>query len=142
MGATMNIDIPPGFQPVDLGKGFTNELGQMFVDSRQQRLGMIVQARHGNPVDVMHGGAMSTFLDCQLVAVCPEALGGLNHRPTISLTVDFLAPVPIGVWLEAAVLCVRETRSLLFTQAIATVDGEAVARASAIYKNIKKELQS
>jgi len=138
----MNIDIPPGFQPVDLGTGFTNELGQMFLDHDRQRLGMIVQAPHGNPVGVMHGGALATFLDCQLVAVYPEALGGQRHRPTISLTVDFLAPVPIGVWLEAAVLRVRETRSLLFTQAIATVDGEAVARASAIYKNIKLEMQS
>jgi acyl-coenzyme A thioesterase PaaI-like protein len=134
--------VPAGFEPVDLGKGFTNQLGCIYVDRATARMGMWAVNELGNPVDTLHGGAMATFLDCQLVPLRGDALKGTNHRPTISLSIDYMAPVPIGSWVEAQVSLSRETRSMVFTQTIVTVEGRAVARSSAIYSNTTQEPRS
>ena len=63
---------------------------------------------------------------------------GLNHSPTISLSLDYLAPAIVGDWVEAQVTLVKTTRTMIFTQAIMTVDGNPVARSTAIYRNKDK----
>ena len=83
---------------------------------------------------MLHGGAMATFADTQLMAFRAGAEEGASHSPTISLSVDYLAPAAVGAWVEASVTLVKQTRTMLFTQAIMTVDGEPVARSSAIYR--------
>lgn len=77
---------------------------------------------------------MSTFADAQILAVRPEAGHPASPTPTISLSVDFLAPVPVGALVEADVTLVKTTRTMIFTQAVMTVDGAAVARSAAIYR--------
>lgn len=97
-------------------------------------MGFRVTERHGNPVGGCHGGAMATFADTQLLAFRASSESGASHCPTISLSVDYLAPAPTGAWVEAAITLVKQTRTMLFTQAIMTVDGRPVARSSAIYR--------
>ena len=76
-------------------------------------------------------GAIATFADAQVVAVLGAPVGWRRHTPTISLSVDYLAPVAIGAWLEAEVTLSKQTPTMLFTQALMTVDDETVARSSA-----------
>lgn len=122
---------PKGYVAVDLGSGFDTVLGRVFVDTRRQRLTMWVSPAQANTAGGLHGGALATFADMQLLA-----LGwGEPHSPTVSLSVDYLAPVPTGVWLEAEVTKLRATRTLLFTQAMIHAEGQIVARSSAIYRN-------
>jgi uncharacterized protein (TIGR00369 family) len=120
---------------MDLGPGFTTTFGPVYLRRADSRLGFRVGERHLNPMGVCHGGAMATFADMQ-VAVVKSGLGTrAGHMPTIHLDVDYLATAPLGGWVEMAVTLVKTTRNLVFTQALISVDGNAVARSAGIYRN-------
>ncbi|MFW2828740.1 PaaI family thioesterase [Sphingomonas sp. ID0503] len=110
-------------------------IGQVWIDRTQGKYCMMVGEQHCNAFGMMHGGAMATFVDAQVVAVRPYTGAESNHTPTVTLSVDYLAGVPAGSWLLLTVEILRTTRTLIFTQGVATVDGKAVARTSAIYRN-------
>jgi uncharacterized protein (TIGR00369 family) len=126
--------IPDGFQPVDIGAGWSDKFGPLFVCRDRKLLAFRVSAQHLNPVDACNGGAMATFADMQIMAVEVKAGTRAGHQPTISLSVDYLAPAPLGAWVVAAVTLVKATRTLIFTQALITADNAVVARSTAIYR--------
>jgi uncharacterized protein (TIGR00369 family) len=126
---------PEGFEPLDLGSGFTLTFGRIYVRRADSRLGFRVDQRHLNPMAVCHGGAMATFADMQ-VAVVKAGLGTrTGHMPTIHLDVDYLATAPAGSWVEMEVTLVKTTRNLVFTQALITANGNICARSAGIYRN-------
>lgn len=136
------IAAPAGFEQVDLGSGFAERFGPVYLNRRENRLGFRVAAHHLNPVDGCHGGALATFADMQIAAV-RSGLGVKSvHLPTISLSVDYLAPVSVNSWVEAAVTLIKTTHTLMFTQAVITADGDVVARSTAIYRNRVKDTAS
>ena len=128
----------PGAWTTDFRNGFGDwSLGPVWLDPGADRLALRIEQRHCNAFDVMHGGAMATFVDGQCLAVLRYSGGRTDHTPTVSLTVDYLAPAPLGAWLVAEVRLLRQSRSLIFTQALVTT-GEALdARSSAIYRNVQ-----
>jgi uncharacterized protein (TIGR00369 family) len=126
---------PPGFELLDLGSGFAAPFGPVYLNRHGNRLGFRVAPHHLNPVDTCHGGVLATFADMQIAAVRSARDINSKHLPTVSLSVDYLAPVALNSWVEAAVTLVKTTQTLVFTQALLTVNGEAVARAAAIYRN-------
>ena len=109
-------------------------IGDLWVDWAAKRYCIQVTDAHCNAVGSMHGGAMATFMDGQAF-VYQDPAAGDPHTPTISLSVDYLAPPVPGDWLVADVLLVKTTRTMLFTQAIAYVGDRAMARSNAIYRN-------
>ncbi len=131
--APHEISAPAGFELIDVGSGFAERFGPLYLNRHDKRLGFRVAAHHVNPVGSCHGGALATFADMQIVAV-RSALGSVRHFPTISISVDYLAPTPPNAWVEAAVTLVKTTGALVFTQALITADGEIVARSAAIYR--------
>ncbi|MET0546387.1 MAG: PaaI family thioesterase [Caulobacterales bacterium] len=120
---------------MSINDSFGGRLGQVYADTSTQRLGFYVTEDQSNPVNGCHGGALATFADMQLLAIPGEVGGALGHKPTISLSVDYFAPIELGSWVEAKVIVERETRSMVFTQAHISVGGRPVARATAIYHN-------
>jgi acyl-coenzyme A thioesterase PaaI-like protein len=119
-----------------LGAGYADSFGAVYVNSTSRSLAFRVAANHMNPVGVCSGGAIATFADMQIAAVIADGPGTVEgHQPTISLAIDYLAPAPLGSWVEAAVTLVKRTRSMIFTQALITADGAIVARSHAIYRN-------
>lgn len=130
----MTLAVPDGFERADLGPGFGRAFGEVWLDRALHRLGFFVAEQHVNAVGTLHGGAMATFADTQLMAFRRGAEEGASHSPTISLSLDYLAPATLGAWVEAEVTLVKQTKTMLFTQAIMTVGGEPVARSSAIYR--------
>ena len=126
--------IPAGYEQVDLGAGFSNWFGPVYQLKGSPRLGFRVAPHHLNPVGRCHGGALSTFADMQIAALRDELGTSPGHAPTISLDMDYLASARLEQWVEMAVTLVKRTRSLLFTQALLSVDGEPVARSSALYR--------
>lgn len=126
--------VPDGFAPARMGGGFGAGFGPTYIDREGRRMGFRCSEVHSNPVGTCHGGALATFVDTFVKAVRPGADEGQPHNPTISLTVDYLAPIPVGAWVEAKVELVKQTRTMLFIQSIITADGETVARSNAIYR--------
>ena len=129
----MTQGVPPEFSRIVVGGGFDSRFGPIYQDRAGQRLAFRVSEHHGNPVGMCHGGALATFADMQIVLAGGETYEA--HMPTVSLSVDFVGPIPVGAWVEAPVTCVRRTRSLVFTQTVITADGRTVARSNAIYSN-------
>jgi uncharacterized protein (TIGR00369 family) len=130
--------VPPGFRPVTIGGEFLKTVGPLHGrwDGRRVRLGLRVGDRHTNVAKACHGGMLTSFADMQMAVVIhyqsPDIAG--HSFPTINLTTDFVAPVPMGAWLEGTADVVRATKSLVFTQGTATVDGAIVLRFNGVYK--------
>jgi acyl-coenzyme A thioesterase PaaI-like protein len=50
------------------------------------------------------------------------------------MTTDYVAPAPMGAWVEGCADVIRATKSLVFLQGTATVEGETILRFSGVYK--------
>jgi len=114
-------------------------IGDIWIDRKNGGLALFITAAHCNAFDVMHGGALATFADHQGAALRDYSENAEDHTPTVTLSVDYLAPVPRDRWLLADVTLLRGTGSLIFTQAVMTVDGAMVGRSNAIYRSFKRK---
>jgi uncharacterized protein (TIGR00369 family) len=129
---------PPGFAPIRLGpnNGFVDVNGPLYGKIQDERLllGFRVELRHCNPADVCHGGMLMTFADMLLgIGANYQAKLG-RFLPTVNMSADFLAPAPLGAWVEGSVDVLRTTRNLVFAQCLLTADGAPAMRASGIMK--------
>lgn len=130
-------DIPEGFAPFKLAMGFLAANGPLYGrwDGTHLRMGFRVEQRHCNPGMVAHGGMMATFADMLLpIAARFQAGTDMGFLPTVNLSCDFLAPAPLGAWVEGKAELVTRTRNLLFAQGQATADGVTCLRANGIFK--------
>lgn len=128
----------PGDWTCDFDTGVGQwSLGRFWLDRANARLAVRITQGHCNAYGVMHGGAMATFADAQVLAVRDYSGDAADHTPTVSLSVDYLGGATVESWLVADVTLLRTTRALIFTQALITADGKPVARTSAIYRNFQ-----
>jgi uncharacterized protein (TIGR00369 family) len=131
------IEIPGGFKPLAIGGDFMAANGPLYlrlVDARVQ-VGFRVLQRHTNPLNNCHGGMLASFAD-MLLPVCIHRQSEIGQRflPTISLQIDYLAPAPLGAWVQGEADVLRVTRTMVFAQGVARVDGAPVIRVSGIFK--------
>jgi uncharacterized protein (TIGR00369 family) len=138
-------NIPEGFRPIPASSGFIGVNGPLYlrhvvrdpVDGGDcVHIGFRVEERHTNPMGNCHGGMLATFCD-MLLPLSIHRLSkevGLRFLPTISLQIDYLAPAPLGCWVQGEAQVLRVTRSLVFAQGTATADGKPAIRLSGIFK--------
>lgn len=132
--------IPEGFVARPVGGGFMAPVGPIWVrpggpaSPGGSTYGLLVEARHCNAMDMCHGGMLATLVDVVLGIGGLEKAGTPGFFVTISLATDFLAPVPLGAWIEATVDLLRQTRTMMFVQGVFTVEGAAVLRASGVFR--------
>ncbi|MDE2466783.1 MAG: PaaI family thioesterase [Alphaproteobacteria bacterium] len=129
--------LPEGFAPLRLSMGFLEANGPLFGrwDGAQLHLGFRVEERHCNPGKVCHGGMLALFADMLLpIAARFQAKQDMGFLPTINLTCDYLAPAPLGAWVEGTAAPVRITKNLLFAQGLAMAGEVPVLRANGIFK--------
>lgn len=96
-------------------------------------MGFRVHPRHLNKMGVCHGGILATFADALGTAV-KRNVGLRVETPTVTLTVDYVAPVRPGTWVQATPQLVAQTRRLLNIHSLIGADGETVARMNCIYR--------
>jgi uncharacterized protein (TIGR00369 family) len=138
----MSADIPEGFAPFKIAMGFLESNGPLYGkwDGERLLLGFRVEMRHCNPGRVAHGGMLATFADMLLpIAARFQSKVDMGFLPTVNLSCDYLAPAPLGSWVEGRAEPIKLTRNLLFAQGIATADGEPVLRANGIFKITSRE---
>lgn len=131
MAAAPDTDRPPaGFEP--LANATEGEVfnGPFYI--RGGTLGFRCKRRHLNASGTCHGGLLAVFADMLGYGIGVGTQSGA--APTVTLSIDFLAPVRLGDWVEATPEVTRDSRSLTFFQALMRVDGTAVARCNGIYK--------
>ena len=127
--------VPEGYEPIEVHSIYDRNFGTLYVRKGEGDyvLGFRVMKQHLNETGVMHGGALATFADWQVMSAKYQANIDV-HTPTISLTVDYLSPTPEGSWLEAHVNLQKQTRKMLFTSTEFWAGEVLVARSNAIYK--------
>ncbi|HRI19266.1 MAG TPA: PaaI family thioesterase [Burkholderiaceae bacterium] len=132
------ISPPEGFVPLPVPGEFIRVNGPLYIRKQAGtvQLGFRVEERHANPMAICHGGMMASFCDMLLPIATLHMRREIGPRflPTVSLQIDYLAPAPVGSWVEGETQVLRVTRTMIFAQGLVTADGEPVARASGILK--------
>ena len=130
--------IPEGFRRLALPpSGFVQANGPFHAkwDGREFVLGFRVEQRHCNAMGLCHGGMIATACDMLLTVGSNIQSAQSRFLPTVSMTCDFLAPAPLGAWIEGRVAVLRTTRNLLFASGILEIPGEGpITRASGVMK--------
>ena len=131
---------PPGFARLAVAGGFAADFGAIYARREGDRVwfGFRVEPRHLNFREVAHGGAIATFADMQLAALMRCGRLEPKQSPTISLSIDYLAPTRPGDWIEGEIVLVKRTGRLAFTEAVLTVEGAPVARTKAMFSHSDK----
>jgi uncharacterized protein (TIGR00369 family) len=135
---TEHIEVPAGFRPIPVGGEYIRLNGPIYlrIEGDQVLMGFRVLPRHTNPMGICHGGWLATFADMLLpISVqhkSPEV--GRRFLPTINLQVDYLAPAPLGAWVQGEAQVLRATRNIVFAQGVAHADGTPCLRTSGIFK--------
>jgi uncharacterized protein (TIGR00369 family) len=109
---------------------FNEVIGKLLVREGGPRRGlcrMFPEQSHSNLGDMVHGGAILTFIDMALFAGGRMAGADVNRAVTLDLSTRFLSPGRIGVPLDAEVELLRETGRLIFLDGRVTQEGELVA---------------
>ncbi len=132
--------VPEGFValPFKGGEHFVSLTGPLYAkrDGNKLVLGFRVEQRHCNIGGICHGGMLMTFADMQLgLGARFDSEEEFGFMPTISMTSDFLAPAPLGAWVEGRTDLLRATRNFVFCQCIVTSNGAPAMRASGIMKS-------
>ena len=100
---------------------------------------MFPEERHANLGNMVHGGAILTFVDMALFAAGRLAGADVMRAVTLDCHVNFLSPGRIGVPLDAELELLRETRRLAIMQGKVVQDGELVAAFSGTLRKAARE---
>jgi uncharacterized protein (TIGR00369 family) len=88
---------------------------------------MFPELRHSNLGNMVHGGAILTFVDMAFFAGGRVAGADVVNALTLNCHVNFLSPGRIGVPLDAEVELLRDTKRLVIMQGRVVQEGELVA---------------
>jgi uncharacterized protein (TIGR00369 family) len=137
-----HIDIPPvGFARHERKSPLTEPWEPLF--SRRRRdavvLGLWAGPAHANSRGFVHGGLIAALADNAMGLSCATALDQAGGLVTVNLSVDFLGTAQQGQWLEFDTVFVKPGRTLCFTQAFVTADGQPCARANAVFRRMDGE---
>ena len=108
----MRADVPAGFEELPEGLGFTDILAPVYRRAGDiPAIGMFVQARHVNMLNICHGGVLMTLGDVGASWAINYSRGKVAAAPTLNLSFDFISAAREGDWLQAE----RELRQSLRT---------------------------
>jgi len=135
MSATPPTGIPTGLKLMEPNDGFMANNGPYYLRRLPEggyEYGFQSDARHMNPNNVLHGGAVIGFLD----TVMGHFAAASAKRPTATIGLDtrFLAGASPGSWIEGRVSMRRLTRTLAFVDGEALADGKLLVTASGIFR--------
>lgn len=98
------------------GEGEGRSRCRMFPDRRQSNLG-----------EVVHGGAILTFIDMAMFAGGYAAGAKLGPSVTLDLSAQFLSPARLDVPLDCTVELLRESKRMAVMRGLVEQDGATVA---------------
>ncbi len=130
--------VPAGFQLLDLPtkEGFIGHNGPLY--ARRSPGGVVFGARigvnHCNPMQICHGGWLATLMDMVLPLGARAAEAPAHFLLTVSLNLDYLAPVKLGSWVEGEARVLRRTARMVFVDGLLQVEGSPVVRGSGVFR--------
>ena len=128
---------PAGFVPALLGGTFATHNGPLFARWHEGhlQLGFRVGPNHVNPGNACHGGMLATFADI-LISTAAQYQTDIPRQflPTVSLQMDFMAPAPLGSWVQGEADILKVTKNLIFSHGLLLADGNIVLRTSGVFR--------
>jgi len=109
------------------GEGTGRARCRMFPDVAQSNLGNIV-----------HGGAILTFIDMAMFAGGYAAGASLGPSVTLDLSAQFLAGARLGLPLDCTVELLRESKRLAVMRGLVEQEGEIVASWSGTLRKLSR----
>jgi uncharacterized protein (TIGR00369 family) len=97
------------------------------------RFGFLVEAKHLNFANIVHGGMLTTLADQAMGMTALRATGNKPHA-TIELNMQFVGAVRLGEFVEAHCEIVRLTCAITFMQCRLVVGTRIVANAAGVWK--------
>jgi acyl-coenzyme A thioesterase PaaI-like protein len=131
---------PDGYAPKDL-VGFEDLIGPLYARTGAEGepiQGFRVQPHHVNGRGACHGGMLVAFADLAWGKRL-AAYGFDAGWATVRLTTDFLAPAPLGAWVEASSTVVGRDGDLFTLRGDIRAGELVVMTGSAIYKGMWKK---
>lgn len=134
---------PPGFAPHDRKSPLTKPWEPLFSRKTQGAviLGLHAGPAHTNSRGFVHGGLIGALADNAMGLSCMHRLNQAGGLVTVTLNVDFLGSALQGQWLEFDTVFVKPGRTLCFTQAFVTADGQPCAQANAVFRVVGGEVR-
>ena len=122
--------VPAGFELVQTGMGFTDNLQPLYRRVREEGVtfGLFVDTQHANMMGICHGGALMTLADIAAASGVNHARGAVGGSPTINLSLDFIGAGKMGDWLEASNSEVTVKRRFGFCNGLIVSERGIVAR--------------
>ncbi len=122
----------PGWSTWDLAdrERYHGTIGKLLVRAEgpgRARCRMFPDLTHSNLGNVVHGGAILTFIDMALFAGGRLAGANVAYAVTLNLDTQFLSPGRLDVPLDAEVELLRETGRLAFFRGRLVQEEEVVA---------------
>lgn len=88
-------------------------------------VGFFSDARHANGFDVVHGGMLLTLADMALFDACFRKFGRFR-AVTLTLNSEFLAPAPLGEFIEAKAEVVGGGKTIVMLRGLVTAKAQAL----------------
>jgi uncharacterized protein (TIGR00369 family) len=99
--------------------------------------GFSASEKHGNHINIVHGGMLATFADQSMGMTAQRATGNKPHV-TIEFNIQYIGAVKIGEFVESHCDVVRITRSIIFIRSTLKVGDRIVASASGVWKILER----
>jgi uncharacterized protein (TIGR00369 family) len=99
--------VPPGFERLPRGLGFTDSLQPVYRriegngEGEGASFGLVVEAQHSNTMGICHGGVLMTLADITATTGANLAHGVVAGSPTVHLDIDFISAAHQGEWLQS-----------------------------------------
>jgi len=121
----------PGWWTWDLpGERYNASIGKLLVRGEGEgraRCRIFPDERQSNLADVVHGGAILTFIDMSMFAGGHAAGISDIGAVTLDLSSQFLSPAELGKPLDATIELLRETKRLAFMRGLVIQEERNVA---------------
>ena len=128
--------VPAGFDEVAEGFGFADSLRPFYqkVLERQAIFGIVVERKHANTMNILHGGVIMTLADVVSARNIWMQLDPVRGTPTISINFNFVSAVKVGGWVEAHMTRVELKKNFAFTQGELLSEERCVASFNAVHR--------
>ena len=119
---------------------FAGSIGKLLVRAEgpgKARVRMFPERAQSNLSDLMHGGAVMTFIDMAFFAGGTLASADVAFAVTLDCETRFIAPGRLGAPLDAEIEVLRETGRLVFLRGLVVQAGETIAAFSGTLRKAK-----
>jgi uncharacterized protein (TIGR00369 family) len=132
---TATDDVPEGWKPLFRTSPFLDAIGPLHQRDTADGfiVGLRIRPKHANARGLAHGGVLMTLADIALGYRAAFSVEPPASLTTASVTTDFAGSARVGDWLEAHVEVHKVGGRLAFANAWLVVDGQRIARASAVF---------